>query len=601
MMRCGRGNDGRGAGRRGLDFPLSDVRVRPVRDAAERAEWDRVMNEGHYLGFRGMFGDGVRHVATGPDGEWLALLGWCAGAFKVKARDAWIGWAPEQQFRRLRLVANNCRFLVLPGGRVPNLASRALALSTRRLSGDMAERFGHPVLLAETFVDPARFRGSCYLAAGWTPVGRTRGFARSGGGWVEHGEPKTVLLRPLAADAARTLAGLDEPESWGCGRATPDAPEPGRLRSLFEHLRRVPEFRSARGVRHSLGSVLAVAAAAKLAGARGPTAIAEFGARLDQRQLAAVRAFRSPTTGRRAPPSRASMHRILSGVDPDALDRAVRAFSAARGQPGGALAIDGKSAPLNRPGGADDGRMLLAAVVHGSGVVAGQTSSDSAGGEILGARRLIRELDVAGRALTLDALHSCPETAALIVAEGADYVLPVKGNRKSPLDELRAFAAHFDAAPSARTIDKAHGRIEERACALVPLDDRPDDLAPLPGRRQAFRILRRRTVLRTGAVTEEAAHGLTSLGPDRAGPTEILALNRGHWEIENRLHHVRDVSYDEDRSRVRTGRLPRNLACLSNAAISIVRLRGRFQYQPQAHRHYAARRGEALREVTGTA
>ncbi len=88
---------------------------------------------------------------------------------------------------------------------------------------------------------------------------------------------------------------------------------------------------------------------------------------------------------------------------------------------------------------------------------------------------------------------------------------------------------------------------------------------------------------------------------DAAGPAEILALNRGHWEIENRLHHVRDWSWDEDRSRVRSGKLPRNLACLSNAAISIIRLRGRFQHQPQAQRHYAARQGEALREVVGAA
>ena len=78
---------------------LSDVSVRPVRDGAERAEWDRLMDAHHYLGFRCLFGGGVRHVAETPDGRWVALLGWVAGAFKVKARDDWIGWAPEQQFR----------------------------------------------------------------------------------------------------------------------------------------------------------------------------------------------------------------------------------------------------------------------------------------------------------------------------------------------------------------------------------------------------------------------------------------------------------------------------------------------------------------------
>ena len=574
---------------------VSTLTVRPVRDAQEQAEWDRLMDKHHYLGFRGMVGGGLRHVAETPDGVWVALLGWCAGAFKVTVRDKWIGWAREAQFRRLHLVANNCRFLVLPGVRVPNLASRALSLSVRRLSGDMAAAFGHPVLLAETFVDPSRFTGSCYRAANWGLLGETRGYARSAGGWVAHGQPKQVLVYPLQPDARSALSGLDEPEAWGCRDAAPALPSSTRLRSLFEYLREVPEYRSARGVRHALASVLAIAVAAKLAGAQGPTAMAEFAARLDQRQLAAVRAFRSPTTGRLTPPSRASLHRILSALDPDALDAAIRRFTAACQPATGALALDGKAAPAHRRDGPDEERMVLAAIRHGDGVVLGQTRSDSAGGEILGARRLLGELGCAGYTVTLDALHSCPNTARLIVEQGGEYVMPVKANHPAVLDDLKAF--HWHQAPAVTTTEVAHGRLERRTCALLDLETVSQEHADLPGRRQAFRIIRERTVQRTGKHTVETAYGLTSLTPARAGPAEVLALNRGHWEIENRLHYVRDVSFDEDRSRVRSGRLPRNLACLSNAAISIVRLRGRFRYQPQAHRHYAARQGEALRDV----
>ena len=119
--------------------------------------------------------------------------------------------------------------------------------------------------------------------------------------------------------------------------------------------------------------------------------------------------------------------------------------------------------------------------------------------------------------------------------------------------------------------------------------------------RQAFRVVCRRTVLASGRSSVEAAYGITSLAPDHAGPSEILALNRGHWEIENRLHYVRDVAFDEDRSRVQVRRLLRNLACLSNAAISIVRMRGRLCYQRQAQRYYAARHADALREVLNPA
>ena len=496
-------------------------------------------------------------------------------------------------------MANNTRFLILPGARAPNLASRALALSARRLSSDMEAALGHPVLLAETFVDPSRFEGACYKASGWVELGETRGYAKSHGGWVAHGRPKRVFALPLAPGALEALRGADEPAGLPAPTAPPEPPSASRLGSLHDFLRQVPEYRRRRGLRHSLATVLTLAAAARLAGAQGPTAIAEFAARLTQRQLAAARAFRSPSSGRLAPPSKSSIHRVLSELDPDALDDAVRRFAAAGRPEGGAIAVDGKSAPLNRPGGPDQDRMFVAAVEHGSGVVRGQVGSDSAGGEILGVRRLLREIGVAGRVVTADALHCCPNTARLIVDGGGDYVVPVKANQQALLDDIRIL--DWNGAPSRTAVDKGHGRLEERTCAVVPLDGDHDHVADLPGRRQAFRIVRRRTVVKSGRTSEETVHGLTSLPPQRAGPSEILALNRGQWEIENRVHYVRDFSFDEDRSRIRAGKLPRNLACLSNAAVAIVRMRGRFEHQPQAHRHYAAKQAEALRDVLAPA
>ena len=127
---------------------LREVTVRPTVGAGERSRWDALMAAHHYLPFRGLVGRSVRHVAV--LGEWwLALIGWHAGAFKLRARDRWIGWLPEQQFRRLHLIANNARFLVLPGCAVTNLASRVLALSLRRLSDDFRAVHGHPILIAE--------------------------------------------------------------------------------------------------------------------------------------------------------------------------------------------------------------------------------------------------------------------------------------------------------------------------------------------------------------------------------------------------------------------------------------------------------------------
>ncbi|MCY4461272.1 MAG: DUF4338 domain-containing protein [Albidovulum sp.] len=123
----------------------------------------------------------LRHVALSGE-AWVALIGWQAGAFKVGARDAWIGWTRDQRFSRLHLVANNTRFVILDEGPVPNMASRVLELSLRRLSDEMRELHGFSVLLAETFVDPSRFGGICYRASNWRRLGLTKGFSRLPGG-----------------------------------------------------------------------------------------------------------------------------------------------------------------------------------------------------------------------------------------------------------------------------------------------------------------------------------------------------------------------------------------------------------------------------------
>lgn len=139
------------------------------------------METHHYLGFRSPFGTALRHVADLPDGEWAALPGWSPGTFKFGARKRWLGWLSERQFRRLRLIPSNTRFLVFPTFQVPNLASRVLGLAVRCLSLDMEALRGYLVLLAETFVDPVMFAGTCCHAAGWKEIGETRSFGRDAG------------------------------------------------------------------------------------------------------------------------------------------------------------------------------------------------------------------------------------------------------------------------------------------------------------------------------------------------------------------------------------------------------------------------------------
>ena len=574
---------------------LGAVTVRPTWGAEEHRRWDRLVASHHYLPFHGVFGKGLRHIAT-VGSIWLALIGWQPGAFKLAARDRWIGWSAEQQFRRLHLIANNARFVILTPRPVPNLASRVLGLSLRRLSRDMQAVHGYPVLLAETFVDPARFAGTCYRASNWRSLGLTRGYAREPGGtarWRHHGQPKEIFVFELTANAAEVLSQAETPAQWHGETRTEPMAAP-RLRSLFECLGEVPECRLARGKRYPLNTVLALAVAARLAGYRGVTAFAQFARLLGQEQLKAVGAFYSESKQRYTSPSITTFHNILAALPPETLDNAIGQWTGQHGTARAPVAMDGKDVRGASKQTEKGRRMMVAAVEHGSGLVLGQVEVDSKSNEIPAVRELSNGLDLAGRIVTVDAMHAQHDTARCLLKGHADYVVSaVKDNQETILDDLRAI--DWSDAPWHETVDKGHGRIERRRCAAVDLTgDAWDGYADLYGRRQAIRIERERELVKDGTRSIEVTYCLTSLGTERAGPEQLLALVRNHWHIENRLHYVRDFTYDEDRCRAYVRHLPHNLACLTNAAIAIVRCKGRFRYLPEANRHYAARAQDAL-------
>ena len=574
---------------------LRAVTVRPTWGAEEHRRWDRLVASHHYLPFHGVFGKGLRHIAL-VGSTWLALIGWQPGAFKLAARDRWLGWSAEQQFRRLHLIANNARFVILTPRPVPNLASRVLGLSLRRLSRDMQAVHGYPIFLAETFVDPARFAGTCYRASNWRSLGLTRGFAREPGGsarWRHHGRPKEIFVFELTANAAEVLSQAETPAQWhGETRTEPMAAL--RLRSLFECLGEVPECRRARGKRYPLNTVLALAVAARLAGYRGVTAFAQFARLLSQEQLKAVGAFYSASKQRYTSPSVTTFHNILAALPPETLDNAIGQWTGQHGTARAPVAMDGKDVRGASKQTEKGRRMMVAAVEHGSGLVLGQVEVDSKSNEIPAVRELSNGLDLAGRIVTVDAMHAQHDTARCLLKGHADYVVSaVKDNQETILDDLRAI--DWSDAPWHETVDKGHGRIERRRCAAVDLTgDAWDGYADLYGRRQAIRIERERELVKDGTRSIEVTYCLTSLGTERAGPEQLLALVRNHWHIENRLHYVRDFTYDEDRCRAYVRHLPHNLACLTNAAIAIVRCKGRFRYLPEANRHYAARAQDAL-------
>ena len=573
---------------------LREVEVRPAR-ADERRRWDALMAAHHYLGFRQFAGRGLRHVAAWR-GHWLALVGWQSGAFKCAPRDRWLGWHRSVQFRRLHLIGNNTRFLILPeAAGMRNLASRTLGLSLRRLSADWRAAHGHPLELAETFVDPSRFRGVCYAASNWTRVGHAKGFARHNGAYTDpHSVPKEMFVRPLRSDAAARLADPADREEWSC-RATPVRYAREELRSLRDLFAAMPDSRRGQGRKHGLAAVLSICALARLAGQRGPAATERFARGLEQRELRALGVWRD-AGGRWTPPSDSTICRVLADTDPDALADVLRQWAAPRLAESSdlpALAADGKRIRgANRHAG--DGAHFETAtlVTHGGRPLASRCCRDE-GGEKAALRALLEDVDLRGCALTLDALHACADTERAIVdVHGADHVLDVKANCPDAFAHLQAI--DWEAPAARRHADgpaKGHGRIETRRIAARDL--LPGALASFAHARQAFRVIRERTVVKTGATSVETAYGITSAAAERAGPDRLLAWNRGHWQVENGNHHRRDATFGEDASRIRARHAPANNATLDNIALAVVFHRG-FRYVPEANLHFMMRRGDAL-------
>ena len=573
---------------------IGEVEVRLARPD-ERRRWDALMDGHHYLGFRQFAGRGLRHVAVWR-GHWLALVGWQSGAFKCAPRDRWLGWHRSVQFRRLHLIGNNTRFLILPeAGGIKNLASRVLGRSLRRLSADWEAAYGHPLELAETFVDPSRFHGGAYDASNWVRVGRTKGFARHNGAYTDpHEVRKEMLVRPLRRDARERLANPVDRKEWTC-RATPLRYTREELRSLRELFGEMPDCRRGQGMKHKLDTVLSVCALARMAGVSGPSAMERFAQRLSQEELRALGAWYDPKAERWVAPSDSTLCRVLADTDPDALQEVLRRWAVPRGVvrgPSPAIAADGKRIrSANRHAGKGVYFETVTLVTHDGRPLASRCCRDE-GGEIAATRALLEDVNVRGCVITLDALHTTRDTERVIVdIHRAEYLLTVKGNCPDTSEALATLdwnapeVRHHGAGP-----EKGHGRIERRRL----------DAFTLPGRflnfekaRQAMRVIRERTDLSTGETTTETVYAITSVSAERASPEQLLTWNRGHWAVENANHYRRDTSLGEDASRLRARHAPANNATLNNIALAIVFHRG-FHYVPEANLHFMMRRQDAL-------
>jgi hypothetical protein len=407
----------------------------------ERERFDQLLVAQHYLHSAALVGEQLRYVAEYA-GQWVALLTWNAAAFNLKARETWIGWSAPQKKRRLPLVVNNSRFLILDGCHVPNLASRVLKLCLQRLAQDWTDRYGHAVLVAESFVDPQQFLGTCYKASGWTLLGHTQGHRRARQDfYVRHERPKQLWVRELSPGARTVMRGRNLPAAL---RDLPTAHAPECLQSpeelqqmtaffadLSDWRQRKPDF--------PLPSLAAVSLCAVLCGVcLGQRDLAAFAADLTVDQMAALHFPRDWSSRRRRyrPPGETSFFRLLTHVAPRQLEAALLAWQdhvlGRRDPTDDLVAVDGKEL-LN-----SQGLEIVSAYAVQSGRWLGSQPVAAGSNEIPAVQELLRRAPIEGSLVTADALHTQTETARIIVQErGADYLFPVKGNQKAVADTVR--------------------------------------------------------------------------------------------------------------------------------------------------------------------
>jgi hypothetical protein len=297
--------------------------------AGDGSRFDAELDEYHWLGHR-MVGETMRYVAVDADGEWVALIGFASPALSCRPRDRFIGWSPEVQMRRLRFVASNQRFCVLPAGRRSNTASAVMSKVLKRLSADWVEVWGHPVFLVETFVDPSRHVGTCYGASSFVCLGETAGFGRRSGRYVAHGKIKHVYVRALHRRGVEVLAGTFDHPLLSADPRSPVAQidfNTADLSSLIDRIEAIVDPRDPRGVRHDFASTLVLIACATLAGNKSLVAISEWCESSSQEVLARLGARVSPSSGLRVPPSYATIRRAGMAVDADELDLIVNTWA----------------------------------------------------------------------------------------------------------------------------------------------------------------------------------------------------------------------------------------------------------------------------------
>jgi len=409
---------------------LEHGHLRLLTSKADLAHCDQLIREHHYLHNVTLVGEHLRYGFIYKE-RWLAVATWSSAAFHIKDRDQFIGWTPEQCRRRLPLLANNSRLLVLPDCHYPNLISRFMKLMLGQLSADWQARWGHPMALVETFVDPRFYQGTAYKVSGWSHLGKSAGWTRDADDFYEKNDaPKQIWVRELTKKACVKLRALHLPEDWAkvevatSVRCTAKVQQIHCLREIVE--REVKEFRRAQALGYPLPGLICLMVMAAAQGVvRGPQDLADYADTLSPAQLRALKFRSQPGHPKELrAPKKTTFGRVLHQVDAAVVERVLlRWQEQILGPPQDRIIIvDGKKV---RHGGVE-----IVNAVDSQGRFLGSVVTDSKSNEIPAARELLAGQDLLRKIVLTDALHTQDQTAQKILFEGGgDYLMTVKANQ----------------------------------------------------------------------------------------------------------------------------------------------------------------------------
>lgn len=371
--------------------------------------------------------------------------------------------------------------------------------------------------------------------------------------------------------------------------------------SLFSYLQRVQDKRKPKGLRYPLAAILALIILAKLCGQDKPSGIAEWAQNRTQQLVEALKLKWKKM------PHHSTYRRIMEEcLDGEQLQQLSSEYLLSQPKAGRSVivALDGKTVRGTIDTQQTPGVHLLAVYLPEEGLVLAQVAVGSKENEIVAAPRVLEMVDLRGKVVVGDAMHTQRKLSMQIVLAGGDYVWSVKDNQPNLLWDLQKLFEITQPIPgtgelptdfrTAKTVNKNHGRIEERTLTTSSL---LKDYVDWPYLEQVFKLERRFTYLKSGKTMHEVRYGITSLPAERASPQRLLYIVRSLWGMENGLHYRRDTTLQEDRTRLTRGNAGQIMAVINNLVLGLLAQKG-YRNVASARRFFDAQPLQALGLIT---